>query len=289
VALPIGDNQLVHAGDLIGQIDDADYRARRDQAVAGLQAAQAQLAAINAQRAELQAEIGQSRSAAAASQAAIVRTSPELARQLRLVRTEAGERRALDQAEADQQRMVAAVAVAQAQVQARELQVGILEAQARAAAAGVAARRADLALAELDLGWTRVVSPIDGTLGPRLVRVGDLVAPGTPLVRVTPLDRVWVDANYIERQTPFIRIGQRAVVRVDSFPDATLDARVAGLSPVTGGGLSAVPPDNTTGNFTKVPARVPVRIAIDWGNSRLRGMLRPGMSAEVTVLTDRDN
>ena len=286
--LPIRDNQVVHAGDLIGVIDDADYRAQRDQAQAGLQAAQARLAAITAQKQELQAEIGQSQSAEAASEAAIVRTGPELARQRILVHTDVGERRALDQAVADQQRMVAGVAVAQARLRARQMQVAILEAQRRAAEAAVAARRADLALAQLNLGWTRIVAPIDGTLSARAVRVGDLLTPGAVLVSETPLDTVWVDADFIERQLPNIRVGQRAVLRIDAYPGERLDARVVGMSPVSGGALGAVPPDNTTGNFTKVAARVPVRIGIVWGNSRLRGLLRPGMSAVATILTDRD-
>jgi membrane fusion protein (multidrug efflux system) len=129
---------------------------------------------------------------------------------------------------------------------------------------------------------------VDGTLGARRVRVGDLVAAGTKLVSLTPLDSVWVDANFAERQMAYIRVGERARVRLDTFPGVMLTGRVTGISPATGGRLSAVVPDNTTGNFTKVPARVPVRIAILWnesGGGRLRGLVRPGMSAIVTVLT----
>ena len=286
VALPITDNQPVHAGDLIGQIDDADYRAQRDGALAALQAARAQVAAFEAQQRVLESQIGQSRSTEAGSASAIVRTSPELARQRVLVGTDAGVRAALDRAVADQKQMVANVAAAHAELQGRQLQAVTLEAQRRAAVAAVSARQADLALAELNLGWTRIVAPIDGTLNARRVRVGDLMTPGTLLVTVTPLDRVWVDANFIERQLPFIHAGQRAVVRIDTYSGARLQARVTGLSPATGGRLSAVPPDNSTGNFTKVSARVPVRLTIDWQGSPLRGLLRPGMSAVVTVLTD---
>ena len=286
VALPIADNQRVHAGDVIGQIDDADYRAQRNEAGAALQAAHAQVAAIEAQQRVLESTIGQSRSAEAGSASEIVRTSPELARQRVLVGTDAGVRTALDSAVANQKQMVANVAAAHAELQGRQLQAVTLEAQRRAAVAAISAREADLALAELNLGWTRVVAPLDGTLSARRVRMGDLMTPGTQLVTVTPLDHVWVDANFIERQLPFIHVGQRAVVRVDTYPGVRLDAHVAGLSPATGGRLSAVPPDNSTGNFTKVSARVPVRLTIDWQGSTLRGLLRPGMSAVVTVLTE---
>lgn len=283
--LPVGDNQPVRAGDVVAEIEDDDYRAERDQAQANLQAAEAQVAAIAAQQRELVAQISQSRTGEAGAVAVLARTSPELARQEILVHTDAGVRRALDQAVADQKRMQAAVSAAHAQLQVRERQAATLDAQLHEAEAAVAARRQDLVLAALNLGWTRIVAPVDGMLGARRVRVGDLLSPGTTVVSVTPLDTVWVDANFTERQMASIRVGQRAVLRLDAFPGEALDGQVVGLSPVTGGRLAAVQPDNTTGNFTKVPARVPVRIDILWRNSPLRGLLRPGMSVVATVLT----
>lgn len=288
-SLPIADNQLVHAGDLIATIEDDDYRAERDQAQAALQAARTRLASIDAQKIELMAEVARSHSSVAGSIAATGSTDPELARQEIIVHTDAGVRKALEVAEADQKRDVAAVAASHAQLLVRERQEATLEAQRREAAATVAARQADLDLATLNLGWTRIVAPVDGTLGARVVRVGDLMAAGTRVVSVTPLDTVWVDANFTERQIPNIRVGQRAALRLDTFPRDILAGRVVGISPVTGGRLAALPPDNTTGNFTKVPARVTVRIAILWDDSgrgaRLRGLVRPGMSVLATVLT----
>jgi membrane fusion protein, multidrug efflux system len=287
--LPIADNQQIHAGDLIATVEDDDYRADRDQALAALQAARARRLAIDAQQAELLEQIAETRKREEGSIAATGSTGPELARQQVLLHTDAGEQRALDEAVADAKRSQASVAAAQAQRLLRERQVATLAAQRRAAEAAVAARQAELDLASLNLGWTRIVAPISGTLGNRLVRAGDLLAAGTRIVSVTPLDTVWVDANFTERQVTNIRIGQAATLRLDSFPGSILAGRVVGLSPVTGGRLSAVPPDNTTGNFTKVPARVPVRIAVLWersGNAaRLRGLVRPGMSAIATVLT----
>jgi membrane fusion protein, multidrug efflux system len=283
--LPITDNQPVHAGDLIAVIEDDDYRADRDQAQANLQAAQAQLVAIEAQQRELVAQTEQTHSGEVGAAAATERTAPELARQEILIHTDAGVRRALDQAVANQKRMLASVAAAHAQSEVRNRQAATLDAQRREAVATIAARQSDLALAQLNLDWTRIVAPMDGTLSRRLVRVGDLLNAGTAVVSLTPLDTVWVDANFAERQTTRIQVGQRAKLRLDTFPDQVLDGRVDGLSPVTGGRLSDITPDNATGNFTKVPARVPVRIAILWGTSPLRGLVRPGMSAVATVLT----
>jgi membrane fusion protein (multidrug efflux system) len=284
-ALPVADNQPVRAGDLIAEIEDDDYRAQRDQARANLAAAQAQAAAIDGQRKQLAEQIEQTRTGETQSRADLGRTAPELARQELLVRTDLGVRRALDQAQADQRRMTAGLEAARAQTTARERQADVLAAQLEQARATVAARQADLDLAQVTLDWTRITAPVDGTLGARLVRVGDLVSTGTQLVRETPLDTVWVDANFTERQIVDIRPGQPARLRVDAFPDQPLDGRVVGFSPTTGGALSAVPPDNTTGNFTKVVQRVPVRIAIEWRGSPLRGLVRPGMSVTATVRT----
>lgn len=284
-ALPVDDNRVVHQGDLVAVLDDADYRAQRDQARANLEAAQAQLAAVGEQERQLLVQIEQVRTGETGSRADVGRTAPELARQQALIHTDLGESRLLQQAQADQRRMEAGVEAARAQVAVRERQAETLAAQRREAAAAIGARQADLDLAELNLGWTRVGAPIDGTLGARAVRVGDLVGPGTPIVSETPLEAVWVDANFTERQIPDVRVGQAARLRLDAFPDEPLEGRVAGLSPVTGSQLAALPADNTTGNFTKVVQRVTVRIAIEWRGSRLRGLARPGMSVTATVVT----
>jgi membrane fusion protein (multidrug efflux system) len=288
-SLPIADNQSVHAGDLIATVEDDDYRAERDKAQAAVQDARARLDAIDAQQSVLRAQIAQTQASETGSIAATVGTDPELARQKILIHTDAGIRRALDAAVASQKRDQAGVQAAHAQRLVREREVATLQAQRRAAAAAVDAAQAELDLAQLNLGWTRIVAPVDGTLGARRVRVGDLVAAGTKLVSLTPLDTVWVDANFTERQMAYVRVGEHARVRLDTFRGVLLAGRVEGISPATGGRLSAITPDNTTGNFTKVPARVPVRITILWnesgGGARLRGLARPGMSAIVTVLT----
>ncbi len=285
VALPIADNQTVRAGDALAQVDPADYRAQLDQARAALLAARAQVDMLDAQLGQLLAQIGQARTQEASQQAQAVRTSPELVRQQRLIDTDVGLRRSLEQAQADQRRTVAGVEQARAAVQVREKQVDTLAAQRDEAQAAVGARQADVALAELNLGWTRVVAPADGTLAARRVRVGDLLQPGTQITSLTPLGTVWVDANFTELQIPAIHVGQPARLRVDAFPDQPLDGHVIGLAPLTGSQMGAVPPDNVTGNFTKVVQRVTVRLAIDWHGSVLAGRVRPGMSVVATVRT----
>jgi membrane fusion protein (multidrug efflux system) len=175
---------------------------------------------------------------------------------------------------------------AAAQLQSVRSQLDVLAAQRSQAQATLKARQADVMLARITLGWTRITSPVDGALGARRVRVGALVGPGTEIVSVTPLDTVWVTANFTERQIAGIVPGRRARLHVDAFPGTELDGHVVGLSPGTGATFGALPADNTTGNFTKVVQRVPVKIAIDWNGSKLRGQVRPGMSVLARVATE---
>ncbi len=284
-ALPIADDQVVHEGDVLAQVEQDDYRAQVDQARAQLAAAEAQVASLVAEQDQLAAQIGQVRTQQASEQAATVRTSPELRRQQQLIATDVGLQRSLEQAQADQRRSVAGIESGQATLLVRQRQLDTLAAQRVQAEASVAQRRAALALPEIDLGWTTIRAPADGTLGARQVRVGDLVQPGGTIAVLTPLDTVWVDANFTERQIPLVRPGQPARLRVDAFPGQVLDGRVVGLSPLTGSQLSAIPADNATGNFTRVVQRVGVRIAVEWHGSPLRGLLRPGMSVVASVRT----
>nr|WP_321986524.1 HlyD family secretion protein [uncultured Lichenicoccus sp.] len=282
---PVVDNQVVQAGQMVAAIEDDDYRAQAAQAAARLDAAEATLAALDAQLRQLAEQTAQAHSGEVAASADAGRASPELKRQMLLLHTDLGQKRALDQARADERRYDADSSAAHALTDVTRRQADGLAAQRDEQAAIVQARQADLRLARITLGWTRLKAPVAGTLGPRLVREGDLLGPGSRLVVLTPLDGVWVDANFTERQIPHIRVGQRARLVLDAFPRRPLEGRVTGLSPTTGSALSAIPADNTTGNFTKVVQRVPVRIAIVWNGSSLRGLVRPGMSVTATVFT----
>ena len=292
--LPIGDNQPVRAGDALAQIDEADYRAQLDQANAALPSRPRarRWTCLDAQLGQLlMAQIGQARTQETSGGGSAPIPSerrPNLIRQERLLNTDVGVRRTLEQAQAEP---VAAPRPvwnqAHANLTVRQKQVDTLAAQRDEAEAVTKAREADVTLAALNLGWTRVSAPADGTLASRRVRVGDLLQPGTTITSLTPLDTVWVDANFTERQIASIRIGQLARLRVDAFSDQPLDGHVVAVSPLTGSQMTAVPPDNVTGNFTKIVQRVVVRIAVDWHGSPLIGRVRPGMSVVATVFTDR--
>ena len=281
--LAVNDNQAVASGDLLAEIERDDYVAQLDQARAQLLSAQAMLAATLGQVTQLAAQTEQTRTNEVSAQADVTRAGPELRRQRLLVNTDAGLRRNLDVAEADQKRFEAGTEAARASVEMRRRQVDVLEAQRRQQAATVAAREADARTAEINLAYTRIVAPIAGVVGTRRVRAGDLLAIGAAVLTITPLDTVWVTANFTERQITDMRVGQRARLSVDTFSGQPLAGHVVGIAPLTGSQLAAAPADNTTGNYTKVVQRVPVRIAIDWNASGLKGLVRPGMSVVATV------
>ena len=283
--LPIADNQLVRAGDVIAEIDDADYRADLAQAQAQVAVAQANLAALDDQAAATKLQVAQAEAGVDASLAGLVSASPDATRQRILAPTAAGLGRDVDAARANLGVTQAGVQRASAQLAVARQQLVVLAARRAQAEAILASRQAASRLAAITLGWTRVLAPVDGTLGARAVRVGSLVSPGARLVSETPLGTVWVTANFTERQIAGILPGRPARLRIDAFPHVVLDGHVAGLSPGTGATFSAAPADNTTGNFTKVVQRVPVKIAIDWHGSPLLGRIRPGMSLVALVLT----
>jgi membrane fusion protein, multidrug efflux system len=283
--IAVGDNQPVRRGDLIVELVDDDYRASRDQARANLAAAQAQTRALEAQQDVVAQTIEEARAGLAAIEASMPAVANELRRQQTLLPTLAGTRRSYETAEADQAHIVASHAQAQAQLTLRERQRAVLAAQLDEARARVASAAAELQLAELNLGWTRITAPLDGTLGVRQVREGSLVAPGTVVDTVTPLAGVWVTANFTERQITDIRVGSPAEVRVDAFAHVAIPGRVVGIAPATGSQFSLVPADNSTGNFTKVVQRIPVKIALDLSRTELTGRVAPGMSARAQVFT----
>ena len=285
-SLPINDNQFVRAGDLIAEIDPGTYQAQAEQAQAQDPAQQANLDSIIERRHELELEVASAASTLDAQRAGLVQSVPNARRQRALAPTAVGSQSQVDSAVAAERVNVAQIEGAQASLEAQRHQVDVLAAQERQARAELDASRAQAALAKINVRWTRITAPVDGVLGPRQVRVGSLLDTGTTVVVETPLDSVWVKANFTERQITDIKVGQPARLRVDSFPGTVLDGHVAGISPATGAQFSQVIPDNTTGNYTKVVQRVPVKIAIDWNGSPLLGEVRPGMSVAAIVTTD---
>jgi membrane fusion protein, multidrug efflux system len=282
----VRDNQLVRAGDTILQMVDDDYRAIAAEAQAQADAAGAALVALGEKREVLQQQVVQAQDAVTAAAAQRVHAVNEAHRQEELLPTALGLLQSLQGAQAYLRRAEATRAQAAAQVLVNQRQLDLLDAQILQGKARMGEAEARSTLAKIALGYTRIVAPLDGTLGVRKVHEGALLSPGTEIDTITPLDAVFVTANFTERQITNIHRGQRAIVRVDAFPNVPIRGEVAGIQPATGSQVSLVPADNSTGNFTKIVQRIPVKITLDLADTHLIGRVLPGMSARVEVLTD---
>lgn len=278
------DFQRVKAGDLLVQIDPADYQAQVAQAEAAVAAAQAALDNLNNQ-VELQyATIAQAEAAQVAVAAEEVQARQEQERQQSLSQTEAGTRQKFEQATAAYAKAQADVRASRAVIAAQKHQMEVLAGTKKQRAADVLGAQAALAAARLKLGYTRIVAPFDGVVGERQVQPGDYVNVGSNLINVVPLPNVYVIANYKETQLTRVKPGQSVDITVDSFPDEKLRGRVERISPASGSQFALLPPDNATGNFTKVVQRIPVRIQLD-KNQPLLERLLPGMSVVTNIHT----
>jgi membrane fusion protein (multidrug efflux system) len=280
--LPIQDFERVHRGQVLAQLADDDYRAAMAQAAAGVATAAAQSQALNAQHALQIANLEAARAAVESVDALADQNARDLARQRRLLETgsssaEAGEKLATTHAQLEAQRLQA-----RAQARAAERQLAVLEAQISQSEAAVGAQRAALDAARINLGYTTITAPQDGVLGQRQVKPGQLVGVGSQITTLTPLPKVWVIANYKETQLTHMAVGQRAEITVDAFPGHTLRGHVLAFAPASGAEFALLPPDNATGNFTKVVQRIAVKIAIDEADG-LAERLVPGMSVEANV------
>jgi membrane fusion protein, multidrug efflux system len=282
----VGDYQSVRKGDLIVQIEDSDYRAALEQAEAGLAAAQATLANLANQKDIQRSLIRQAQATIEATKADLERYTLEAKRQRDLVKTFSGTPQLLEQADANEKRTAAQLQLNNAQLDQQKAQLASLDVQEKQLAAQVEAAKAQVKLARNNLDYTRIVSPADGLVGQRQVRAGQFVNVGTQVIAVVPLPNIWVTANFKETQMTNVREGNTATVTVDAFPDLALTGRVESWSPGTGSTFALLPPDNATGNFTKVVQRVPVKIVLD-PNPALGILVRPGMSVVATVDTGR--
>lgn len=281
----VTDYQVVHAGDLLIEIEPSDYRAQVAQAEANLAAAQAALAILANQRAVQQALVRQADATIHATAADVVRYRLEADRQRALLRGGiAGTEQAVEQADANDKRTDAQLVLNNAQLDQQRALLAAIDVQEKQLTAQVRAAEAELDLARNNLGYTRIVSPADGMTGQRQVRPGQFVNIGTQVLAVVPLPNIWVIANYKETQMTRVRVGQPAYLTVDAFPDLALRGHVDSWSPGTGSTFALLPPDNATGNFTKVVQRVPVKIVLD-ANPALGTLVRPGMSVEATIDT----
>ncbi|KAA2235262.1 HlyD family secretion protein [Salinarimonas soli] len=280
--VPVENNQAVKAGDVIARIDAGDYRlavrAARDK-LATQQAAIERLARqADAGRAGVQQAMAQLDAARADAE----RAAGELQRQSQLGQSGYSTAARLEQVRADQQRSAATVAGAEAALAAAHANVDVLTAQGAEAERVAAEYKTAVDRAERDLSFTEIRAPVDGVVGNRAVEVGSYVQPGARLAAVVPLTTVHIDANFKETQMGSLHPGQRVRLEIDALPGREIEGRVESVAPASGSVFSLLPPENATGNFTKIVQRVPVRIAIpdDVANERL---LRPGLSAVVRV------
>lgn len=284
LTVAVTDFQRVKAGDLLVQIDPSDYQAQVAQAEAGVVGAQAVLDNLNNQ-VELQyATIAQAEAARLSAEAQETQARQEQERQQSLSQTDSGTRQRLEQATAGYAKAQADVRASRAVIAAQRHQLEVLQGTKKQRAADIDAAKAQLASAKLKLGYTRIVAPFDGVTGERQVQPGDYVNIGTNLINVVPLPNVYVIANYKETQLTHVKPGQPVEVTVDSFPGQKLRGRVDRIAPASGSQFALLPPDNATGNFTKVVQRIPVRIQLDKDQPLLERLL-PGMSVVTRINT----
>ena len=306
----VGDYQQVHKGDVLIQLEAEDYEAQLAQAEAAVEAAKAAIE-NNRRQSSLQdsrieraaagidqanAQIAAAQAGKEAVQADVLRTQAERTRQEALLKTNSATQQKVEAAIADEERFTAQAASREADltqartllhsnelaVEAERRSKAVLESQGMQLLADLHAKQAGLAVARVNLGYTKILAPADGTVGERQVRPGQLVSPGTQVITFVENTR-WVQANFRETQLTNIRIGDTAEIRIDVYPGQVIQGRVLQIAPASGSQFALLPPDNATGNFTKVVQRVPVKIGLD--DSALTSQLRPGLSVVVKVRT----
>jgi len=289
----VKDNQQVKAGDTLVVLDDRDLRARLAQADAEL-AALLSATGSDGRVGQAAAQIGVARSGASAAEATVAqaransqRAAADLERISKLAERNIVSQQQLDAARAASQAANAQLLAAQGSAQAAREQITAAQAGLQGADAKVAAARAARDQVALQLSYSRVIAPVAGVVGKRSVEVGQLVQAGQPLMTVVPMEDVWVTANLKETDISRIRTGAEVEFTVDGYPGRTFKGTVESLSPATGAKFSLLPPDNATGNFTKVVQRIPVKVRVTGGEDATHP-LRPGMSAEVVINSSDD-
>jgi membrane fusion protein, multidrug efflux system len=281
---PVDDNRSVKAGEVLARIDPRDYQTALDQARANVAAAQAAIDTLDQQIDQQMLVIEQGRHQVTSDQAALVFSQQDFQRYTQLAKDGWGTVQRSQQAQADIREKDATLQHDVAVVSAAQRQIGVFKAQVSQAAATLAQQQAMEHRAELNLSYTIITAPVDGTVGVRTLRVGQYVQAGTQLMAVVPLQAVYVVANYKETQLTDVRPGQAVTIDVDTFPGAKVTGHVDSVAPASGQEFALLPPDNATGNFTKIVQRIPVKIVVD-ADDPLANMLRPGMSVEPTIDT----
>jgi membrane fusion protein, multidrug efflux system len=282
--LPVQDFDRVRAGDVLAQIVDDDYRAAVAQLDASVASATAQVQALIAQRELQEANVLAARATIDATIASAEQNTRDVARQERLLKTGSSSTESAEKLQTVRAQLAAQLAQNRAQATAAARLLAVLAAQQAQAEAAVAAQLASLQIAEINLGYTRIVAPQDGVIGQRQIKPGQYVGVGGQVTTLTPLPHVWVIANYKETQLTHMAVGEPADITVDTFPGHRLRGHVLAFAPGAGSQFALLPPDNATGNFTKVVQRIAVKISIEDADGLL-DRLRPGMSVVARIDT----
>jgi membrane fusion protein (multidrug efflux system) len=280
----VADNEPVKRNQPLARIDDRDYSVALRQVRATVAAAAADTDNIKAQIQQQQSIISQSRATVQLDRANVTFAEQENDRYSSLARSGSGSIQNAQQAVSRLGIAKATLDRDDAALSVSERQTSVLQAQLSKSAAALESARAMETQAQLNLGYTTILSPVDGVVGNRTLRVGQYVQAGTALMSVVPINAVYVVANYKETQLTDVRPGQPVAVEVDTFPGRSIKGRVDSISPASGQEFALLPPDNATGNFTKIVQRVPVKIVLD-EVTPLSGLLRPGMSVVPTIET----
>jgi membrane fusion protein, multidrug efflux system len=311
-AVDVADYQQVHKGDLLVELQDDDYQAQVDQAKAAVEAARAGIEENLRQRQledariakalagidQAKAQIAAAEAGKGAVQAELIRARSERKREEGLYQTQSTTQQSLEAAVAAEGNLSGQFAsrdadLSQAQTMLRSSELAaeaerrskaVLESQEMQLQADLHAKQASLTAVQVNLGYTKIYAPGDGTVGERQVRPGQLVSPGTQVISFVALTK-WVQANYRETQLTNVKVGDPAEIRIDEYPGQLMHAKVVEIAPASGSQFALLPPDNATGNFTKVVQRVPVKIALE--DSTFATKLRPGISVIATVRTRR--
>jgi membrane fusion protein (multidrug efflux system) len=282
--LDVTDNQQVHAGDLLLKLDDRDYRATLAKADAAVAVQQATLQNLDATRHLQEAMVAQAQAEIAASDAEVVRTHDDQVRYKQLLSTDSASAQSAEAADTDYKRALADGEKYKAALAAAQRQLDVIATQKLQVQAAVNEAIAQRDLAQLDVGYTELRAPIDGTVGNRSAQTGAYATIGSQLISLVPASGLWVDANYKESQLAKMHPGSPATIEVDSIPGKVFHGHVVSIAPATGAQFSVLPPENATGNFTKIVQRVAVRIVLDHEADAL-GQLRPGLSVTAKVDT----
>ena len=281
--VPVVDNQSVKEGQMLVHLDDGDYRLALDQAQAKLATQNAAIKTFEAQIRAAEASAAQARAQLDSAKANVVKADADYLRTSALTAKDYATKASLDNTIAARDSAYAQVKANEAAIQSAEANIALLHAQRDQAEKVAKELQVAVNQAARDLSFTVIRAPFNGVVGNRAVQVGDYVTPGKRLAAVVPLDKVFVDANFKETQLPPIVAGETATVRVDALNGEVLTGAVESVAPASGSQFSLLPPENATGNFTKIVQRVPVRIAIP--ASEAKGRLRPGLSVVVSVDT----